>query len=629
LLLCLVYSPSYPRAQSGTTGDVVVERVEFRDGEIRGVLRNNASHRVRDVELLIRYFWVWEARHRASAPGPELAFNYTVRQEIPPRGSIPFSYTSPPLPARADGYYDISVVVARSVNVDSPHSPVSGTKSDKSPGLKTRREVARIVEVEGLTVKGPAVSGILRNKAPHRIRDVELLIRHVWIPKNEFEPSQQDPGKSTYYTVRGDIEPGGSIPFTYDASPLPDRTDGQFQTKVAVAGFAEVGPGQAKQDRDAPQIRLGDLTRATQSGRDAATLEATVGDPSGIQAVEIWLNGEKATSGELKIDPGNRERIQIKRTFVLPRFGDNCVAIAATDARGNSAISKEACLYRAASPREQRVAPRILPNRPPGSRQTAAPVMPERSGAAMRDAAGPRIELLRPRPGANIGVGTVMFEATLDDDSGIENVVVWLNEQKVPSTTGGSEPRGRKRITIKRAIAVSRVGINCFGLSARDVNGNTARKQVCLVTRRQAVPGQAAAEVSSTAEVRSAPVVRSAAEVRSEGAAAGAKAAPPVTPPAAVRPATSERVMVPPPDGPRDATGPPLQSQSVGMASGKSQPISMDAKIELLKRHYLEERITAEQFDRAVRTLESGVKNRMLEDFLNGEISVSTFRRVF
>ena len=615
LVVNLVCLPSYPHAQKGSIGDVRVEDVAFRKGEIHGVLRNNASHRVRDVELLIRYFWVWKANSRAREKGPELPFRYTVRQEIPPHGSIPFSYATPPLPSRDDGYYDLQVTVVRSVNVDTMPAPVSTKGSGKSPDLKSRQDVARIVGIERLQVKGPVISGMLRNKAPHRIRDVELLIRHVWVPNNEYQPSQEDLGKSTYQTVRGEIQPGGSIPFAYDASPLASRSDGQFETKVKVAGFEEmIGPGRVAPDRNAPQIRLGRLVRPEGQGQDAAKLEAIVEDPAGIQVVEVWLNGVKATGGELLIEAGNRERIQFTRTFALPRFGENCVAIGATDRQGNSSVSKEVCLYRepVAAGGQRRVAPQI-PKRTSTSRPTVPPGIATQDTRGKPDRVGPRIELLRPNQRENIGVGSVRFEAILDDQSGIANADVWLNDQQVPSSGIGVEQRGQKRIVVKHIIPVSRMGINCFGLRARDLKGNASKERVCLVTRRQAVPGQASPKVRSLSEV-------------TEG-----KAAPPVTAPPKIdpaRPLRREQVVDPTHDRPPAHTKSVSKPQGV-TAAEKGQLISMDKKIAVLKQHYLEERITAQQFDRAVRTLESGKRDRMLEDFLNGEISVATFRRAF
>jgi len=57
--------------------------------------------------------------------------------------------------------------------------------------------------------------------------------------------------------------------------------------------------------------------------------------------------------------------------------------------------------------------------------------------------------------------------------------------------------------------------------------------------------------------------------------------------------------------------------------------LSQKARIELLTKHYFEGAISAKQLDKAVQILESGQHNRMLEDFLKGEISLPTFRRLF
>jgi len=75
-MFCLASLSSYPHAQSAATDNVSVKDVAFRNGEIHGVLKNNASHRVRDVELLIRYFWVWKVKSQAGDPGPKLSLDF-------------------------------------------------------------------------------------------------------------------------------------------------------------------------------------------------------------------------------------------------------------------------------------------------------------------------------------------------------------------------------------------------------------------------------------------------------------------------------------------------------------------------------------------------------------------------
>ena len=55
----------------------------------------------------------------------------------------------------------------------------------------------------------------------------------------------------------------------------------------------------------------------------------------------------------------------------------------------------------------------------------------------------------------------------------------------------------------------------------------------------------------------------------------------------------------------------------------------LDLKITKLTELYSKGEITSGQFDKAVRILESGEKNKLLDDFLSEKISLTTFRRVF
>ncbi len=89
---------------------------------------------------------------------------------------------------------------------------------------------------------GGRVSGVLHNASPRVIRDVRLLMRHVWLWNKERAPQRDNPGRSAYYVVRGDIPPGGNAPFSYKPEPpLPTRPDGHFETSAEVVGFTEVG----------------------------------------------------------------------------------------------------------------------------------------------------------------------------------------------------------------------------------------------------------------------------------------------------------------------------------------------------------------------------------------------------
>ena len=107
--------------------------------------------------------------------------------------------------------------------------------------LLSREKASEVVSLRGVEVKGGEVSGELVNQSQRLVRDVQLLIRHTWLWKNEFRPGQDDPGTAVYYTVERSIPPGQSARFTYEpSSPLPSRPDGSYETTVSVAGFTEV-----------------------------------------------------------------------------------------------------------------------------------------------------------------------------------------------------------------------------------------------------------------------------------------------------------------------------------------------------------------------------------------------------
>lgn len=104
-------------------------------------------------------------------------------------------------------------------------------------------ESSRVVAIRNLTVKDGTVSGDLVNTSPRTLRDVQLLIRHTWLWKNEMHPGEDSASDAVYYTVEGDIPAGGTKPFTYrPASPLSSRPDGSYETTVSVAGYSEIIP---------------------------------------------------------------------------------------------------------------------------------------------------------------------------------------------------------------------------------------------------------------------------------------------------------------------------------------------------------------------------------------------------
>jgi hypothetical protein len=107
----------------------------------------------------------------------------------------------------------------------------------------TKQEASRVLVLENVTVQDGVVSGEIRNNSSNTVRAVQLLIRYEWLWKNEFRPGKDDPGRSVYYDVPGEIPPGQTTRFQYAPNPpLPKRADGYFQISVSVAGFTQVIP---------------------------------------------------------------------------------------------------------------------------------------------------------------------------------------------------------------------------------------------------------------------------------------------------------------------------------------------------------------------------------------------------
>jgi hypothetical protein len=101
--------------------------------------------------------------------------------------------------------------------------------------------LSQIVALRDVSANGGDVSGVIANLSPRPVRDQELLIRYDWLWRNEFRPGDDNPSRAVYYTVPGEIPPGGQTRFTYRVDPpLPVRSDGQFRTSVEVVGLVEV-----------------------------------------------------------------------------------------------------------------------------------------------------------------------------------------------------------------------------------------------------------------------------------------------------------------------------------------------------------------------------------------------------
>lgn len=87
---------------------LAIDRVAAQpDGTVTGEIRNNSKNSVRDVQLFIRYTFLWKNEFRPGKESPSAAFYPTISGDIAPGKSLPFKFTpDPPLPKRSDGRFE-------------------------------------------------------------------------------------------------------------------------------------------------------------------------------------------------------------------------------------------------------------------------------------------------------------------------------------------------------------------------------------------------------------------------------------------------------------------------------------------------------------------------------------------
>jgi len=93
------------QAQAGSV--LTVENLSTQDGGVSGAIRNKSPNTVRDVQLFIRYTFLWKNEFHPGKESPSAAFFPTVSGDIAPGGSLPFQFApSPALPKRSDGRFE-------------------------------------------------------------------------------------------------------------------------------------------------------------------------------------------------------------------------------------------------------------------------------------------------------------------------------------------------------------------------------------------------------------------------------------------------------------------------------------------------------------------------------------------
>jgi len=90
-----------------------VEKIAVVNGTVSGEIHNRGPYSVREVELLIRYTWLWDDERNPGKIDPGTSTYYTLTTEIRSGGNLPFTFTpSPPLAKVLGGRYEITVTVA-------------------------------------------------------------------------------------------------------------------------------------------------------------------------------------------------------------------------------------------------------------------------------------------------------------------------------------------------------------------------------------------------------------------------------------------------------------------------------------------------------------------------------------
>jgi hypothetical protein len=99
--------------------------------------------------------------------------------------------------------------------------------SAQAQKVRSEEETARILALEKVTVRDGVVSGEVRNKANHPVRDVQLFVRYTWLWDDERNPGNIDPGTSTYYAVKETIHLGKNRLYLPPSPPLPKIAGGE------------------------------------------------------------------------------------------------------------------------------------------------------------------------------------------------------------------------------------------------------------------------------------------------------------------------------------------------------------------------------------------------------------------
>lgn len=91
----------------------VVDKLAVRAGVVSGEVLNKSPNLLRDVQLFVRYTWLWEDEKKPGKADPSTSTFYVLPKEIPAGGRLSFTFSpSPPLPKVAGGQFETTVAIA-------------------------------------------------------------------------------------------------------------------------------------------------------------------------------------------------------------------------------------------------------------------------------------------------------------------------------------------------------------------------------------------------------------------------------------------------------------------------------------------------------------------------------------
>ncbi len=100
-------------AKAARQEPVVLQDIKTSGSTVSGVIVNKSNHPINNVDLLIRYTWLWQNERHPGKDSPGRSSFYKIPDEIPPGGRLAFTYKPPsPLPSRSDGHFEAGADIA-------------------------------------------------------------------------------------------------------------------------------------------------------------------------------------------------------------------------------------------------------------------------------------------------------------------------------------------------------------------------------------------------------------------------------------------------------------------------------------------------------------------------------------